>query len=129
MIVIIPAYYTKDEMLNIDFISFYLLTVRQDNECGDIVDHLDEDEGIEHAVIALADTIVDPGTVVIEALDTAPAEVAMEAARCPYRSTVRAYTGRLYRVQNRLQFHCLVLLQVARVFLPHYEPQHHSQTE
>ena len=83
------------------------------------------DEGVEQSVVANANTVVDPGTVVVEAVNTPVANVAVATSIGSDYFALRteAIGFELFEQSHELQI--MVLLNVPGIFAPREHAQNH----
>ena len=100
-----------------------LLTESKDDCHRGVEEDLKEDEAEEIRIVVFSDAVVDPGTMMVEPLDTLVAVGAMKAARCSNQAALRAHLCRIHRPQDRHKVHGRVRLEETRIFAPNNYPQ------
>jgi len=90
---------------------------------------LHEDKNVELGVVAFADAVVNPGTVVIVSVDAAATQVTMATTRGTNNFAVRAKTASFVSVEKLDEVDLRVTFESAWIREPHNDPKEHSETE
>ena len=103
----------------------------QRDECDDEEREHRQEEAHEEAVVVEADAVVDPGTVVVEALDTPVADAAVARPVGADHFAVGAQQHWVKNLHHLHEWHTFWALEVARVFAKadHVQHKRHSKQD
>ena len=94
----------------------------QSNKEEEGVSRLNEDKDVEAEVVALANTVVYPGAMMVKSFDALLAVSTVEAAGCTDKLALRAHTRWIHRPQYCSEVHLGIFLKEAWITLPSYNP-------
>ena len=84
---------------------------------------MEEDEAEKIRIVVFSNAVVDPGTMVVEPLDTFVAVGAMKATRCSNQAALRAHLCCIHRPQDCHEVHGRIRFEETRIFAPNNYPQ------
>lgn len=106
-----------------------MLTLNNDDCSREDIHEFEQNKCVEEYVIALPDTIIDPGTVVVESVNASIAQITVSTPWSSDDTALWTQTICFKFVQEVQEIELRVALNIARVFQPAYQAKEHTDAE